>query len=143
MTLTKAFAVLQANNAIAEGSFLYALHERDTFDRPTFWELYNALIIVGATAPAARTAQLRRDALSTYRNILMLIIWHFDPHDQSSIKRLPKGGRLRAYLERVEWGFHPLINGTRGYGWDQDFGDGLRNPRLAGLQRHFAKGKRR
>ena len=143
MTLAQALAVLKANRDITEGSFLYALHERDTFEPPTFWPLYNALIVIGAADPAARGEQLRRDAFWTYHNILMSIIWHFDPDDQARIKRLPKGGRLAAYLERVEWGFHPLINGTPGRGWDQDFSDDLKNPRRAVLQRYFAKAKRR
>lgn len=135
MTLDKALAVLAANCAITEGSFLFELHERDRFDPGTFWELYNAAIIAGATDPATRSEEFRRDALWTYRNILMSIIWHFDPTDQARIDDMPT--ELSAYLDRVEWGFHPLIIGRRGYGRDRD-ADELPNPRQDELRRYFA-----
>jgi hypothetical protein len=142
MTLDEALAVLAANHAITEGSFLFALHERDRFDRPSFWELYNATIIVGAADPAVRGEELRGDAFWTYRNILMLVIWHFDPEDSAHVDDLPKGDELAAVLDRVQWGFHPLINGKPGYGWNQDFGDGLENPRQDVLRRYFAEPER-
>jgi hypothetical protein len=137
MTLDEALIVLAANHAITEGSFLFALHERDRFDPPAFWELYTATIIVGATDPATRES-LRPDALWIYRNILMLIIWHLYPYDSAHIDDLPTDGDLASYLERVEWGFLPLIIGAPGRRWDQDFGDDLTNPRQAELRQHFA-----
>jgi hypothetical protein len=143
MTLKQALAILKSNHDITARSFMFMLHERDTFDQDTFWDLYNATLIVGATEPAARGEDLRRDALWTYRNILMSIIWHFDPNDGARIKRLPKKLKLGAYLDRVEWGFHPLINATSGYGWDQTFGDGLTNPKQDVLTRYFGRRMRR
>jgi hypothetical protein len=143
MTLKQALAVLAANHDIAPGSFMYALHECDLFDRTLFWTLYNAAIIVGAASPAQRSEQLRRDALWTYRNILTSIIYHFDPDDAARIKRLPHRGKLADYLERIEWGFHPLINGTPGYGWrEETLGSDLKSPQQDVLARYF-RGKKR
>jgi hypothetical protein len=139
MTLEQALAVLAANCAITEGSFMFALHERDRFDPAAFWELYNAAIIAGATDPATRGEDFRRDALWTYRNILTSIIWHLEPADSGHIDDLPTGGALAAYLERVEWGFHPLIIGRAGYDWDRDLDKDLPNPRQGELRQYFAE----
>jgi len=137
MTLDDARAVLKANQDIAEGAFLFALHERDRFDAAAFWTLYNATLILGDVPPEARDAQLRDDAFWVYRNILMSLLWHFHPGDQAHIEALPDD--LAAYVARIEWGFHPLIRGQRGYGWSETFGDGLTNPQHAVLTGYFER----
>jgi hypothetical protein len=50
-----------------------------------------------------RGEELRGDAFWTYRNILMQVIWHFDPDDSAHVIDLPKGDELAAVLDRVQW----------------------------------------
>ncbi|NVO12529.1 MAG: hypothetical protein HXX10_00675 [Rhodoplanes sp.] len=121
-----ALAVLVANEAAAEVSFLYALHERDRFDAAAFWELFDAMAVIAAAPPRQRAAA-RRAAAFVHRAILMHVIHHLSPHDGSRIRRCP-GRRLQAYLDRLDWVFVPVTDGTRGYGPAPDVDDGLRRP---------------
>jgi hypothetical protein len=143
MTRKQALAILKSNHDIRSGSFMFTLHERDTFDPDTFWDLYNATIIAAAALPEERGEDIRRDAFRIYRNILMSIVWHLDPVDGARIKRFPQKAKLGAYLDRIAWGFHPLINASSGYGWDQAFDDGLVNPKQDVLARYFGRKRRR
>lgn len=135
MDLKNARAILAANHDILEGSFMYALHERGVFSRKKFWSLYSAMIIIAETQPRSRGRTVRGQAFWLYRNIVMSFLWHFDPRDAARIKRMPK--ILPGYIDRIEWVFHPVINGKRGFGAAPDFSDDLVNPQQAELDRYF------
>jgi hypothetical protein len=142
-SLRSALAVLAANEAAADESFLHAVHERDRFDAAAFWELLDAMAVIAAAPPRQRAAA-RRAAAFVHRAILMHVIHHLSPHDGSRMRRCP-GRRLQAYLDRLDWVFVPVIDGRRGYGPWPDFGDGLRRPppRPARAGRAEAAGPRR
>jgi hypothetical protein len=138
MTLKQALAILAANDAGKEGSFIYELHERDNFDRPSLWMLITAMAIIAAQRPDERHAQTREQAFHIYDYVLSRLIQHGSPQGGSGLRRVP-GRNLHDYLERFRWVFAPVIRGVPGYGWPADFGDGLKNPHEAVLVRHFRR----
>jgi hypothetical protein len=127
MTLKQALVTLAANATAASPTFIYWLHERNTFDRAGFWALFDAMTVIARAAPKARGRTAAPNALHVYIYILRCIVRHFDSHDRTAIRRLP-GRNLSSYLDRLEWAFAPVIAGRSGYGQQPDFGDDLKNP---------------
>ena len=141
MDLKQALTTLAANAQIAGGSFVHALHERHRFEPPLFWELYSAMTLIAQAPPKSRGRLARRHAGRVHRSILMLLIWHLNPHDGYRIRRLPARA-LQAYLDRLDWVFEPVIEGKSGYGASPHFGDGLSNPQQVVLDR-AVRGRRK
>lgn len=133
MTLAEARTILQSNERATENSFLYWLHERERFDRASFWRLYNAGIIVG-NAPGQERDGVRRLAFHVYDGIMRHVLWHHSPHDQCRIEGMP-GTDLNDYLERLSWALEPLIQERPGRPWDAPHR--LTNPYQSELAAHF------
>jgi hypothetical protein len=122
--LARARAVLAANAAAADGSFMHAVHEREFFDQDAFWRLYDAMAVIAAAAPRRRGPQARRDAARVHTQILMHVIYHLGPHAGGRMAGFPADD-LHAWLDRLDWVFEPVILGVQGYGAAR-FDDGLR-----------------
>ena len=99
------------------------------------------MTIVAQAPPRARGRLARRRAHRVHQYILKSMIWHFSPHDGYSIRSLP-ARRLPDYLDRLDWVFNPVIDGTLGSDSLPDFGDGLKNPQQALLARAVRGGTR-
>jgi len=142
MTLKQALAILVANKSAVEGSFLHALHERDTFDRARCRTLIDAMAVIAGAKPRLRGRDAGPAALHVYKYILRRIVFHFDPNDSSVVRRLP-AKHLADYLECLDWVFAPVINGKPGYGALPDFDHGLKNAPKAGRKRLARRASRR
>jgi hypothetical protein len=138
MTPKQALAVLAANDTAAKGSFVYQLHERDNFDRASFWKLFTAMTIVTGLPPAERGLAAQEQAFHVYEYILKSAIYHYNPNDSSRLRRFPQSN-LYGYLDRLEQVFTPVIRGVPGRGWMLVFSDGLKNPHQAVLDRLFKR----
>ena len=133
MTLADAQTILQRNANAAEGSFLFWLHEREQFDRASFWRLINAGIITGSIISAERD-EVRWPAFQIYDGAMRQILWHYSPHDQCRIEYMP-GPNLNEYLERLLWALEPLIQNCSGRQWDAPHP--LANPYQSELAAYF------
>ena len=127
LALIQACAVLAANDAAEDGSFVHALHERDAFDERTFWALYDAMSVIADTPPRSRKRETQQMAAQVHKAILMHVIYHLNPNDSSRIDGFP-ADKLYDWLDRLEWVFNPVVCGKPGYGPGQ-FNDGLPPPR--------------
>jgi hypothetical protein len=91
-----AMKVIEDNHACAPGSFIYDLHERDTFNRAGLKRLIDAMDRIAAQ----RARGLALDSVTAtklfdlYDGIVRrLLLAHFDPQDGCRIKNLPAGKR--------------------------------------------------
>ncbi len=90
-------SVIQDNLYAQNDSFLFWLHERDTFRADRFDELCES---VEALAQDKITLEMTRDITYIYQCILKELIYHFDPNDSSVIKDLPEN--YTEYLEKFD-----------------------------------------
>ncbi|WP_334076691.1 Imm41 family immunity protein [Paenibacillus sanfengchensis] len=110
---SEAVRVLEANGNGQEGSFIYYLHEKDTFHEDSYWELYHAMIdLIEATK---QEPYLERGISTTVSKVFSYIyrsfMWNFCPHDQYSIRGLPDEGRFPDRVDRLEEVFSAYFNG--------------------------------
>lgn len=113
--LSRARAVLAANNVAAEGSFMHAVHERQFFDVEAFWRLHDAMSAIAETPPRRRGSDTRRNAARVQKQILLHVIYHLDPQASGRLTGFPADD-CYAWLERLDWVFDPVVMGTKGYG---------------------------
>ncbi|MBQ8982191.1 MAG: hypothetical protein IJ079_01280 [Lachnospiraceae bacterium] len=76
--------LIEDNYLAANHSFLYALHEKDCFDKEAFMELCEYISTLKEKDDTI-TLQL----CSIQNELLKHIIYHFDPKDMSRIQNLP------------------------------------------------------
>lgn len=112
--LSRARAVLAANNIAAEGSFLHAVHEREFFDIEAFWRLHDAMLAIAETPPRRRGSDTRRLAARVQKQILLHVIYHLEPQASGRLAGFPDD--IHAWLERLDWVFDPVVMGVKGYG---------------------------
>lgn len=135
MTIEDAIQILKKNENALDNSFMFFLHEHSVFDSVLFWDLYNALMIVGHSTQQLVKEESQKSAFWIYRSILFNIIYHFDPIDGAKkIKHFPDSN-LALYLEVIEWVFNPIIQGAKANDWRQQFE--LLNPKFSVLEKHF------
>lgn len=113
--LDNARAVLAANDVAAEGSFMYAVHEREVFDIDSLWRLFEAMKTIADTPPDARGDDTRQMAARVHQQILLHVIYHLHPKVGMNILGFPMD-HLHAWLDRLAWVFDPVVLGTKGYG---------------------------
>ncbi|MFL9828040.1 hypothetical protein [Rhodoplanes sp. SY1] len=107
--------MLAANAVAAEGTFMHALHDRYRFDAALFDELLALMAVIAAQPARRRSTAVRRQASHVHRAILTHFIHHLLPVDGYRMRRFPGRG-LQDRLDRLDWVFVPVIDGTRGYG---------------------------
>tara|TARA_Y100000310_G_C20526814_1_gene736456 strand:- start:433 stop:807 length:375 start_codon:yes stop_codon:yes gene_type:complete len=116
--------ILIKNYKAEEGSFLFFLHELDTFDKKSFFELYDCIIDLTAEKP---TPKLDREiSMMVYfvvSDILKKLIWHLSKDDRYKMKNYPTKNYVD-YIDRLTIASDCYFE-DRNLGEDS-FDDGLR-----------------
>lgn len=89
--------IIEDNYNAANDSFLFWLHERDSFRADRFDELCQS---VEALAQDKISLGMARTVTHIYQCILKELIYHFNPNDSSVIKDLPDN--YTEYLEKFD-----------------------------------------
>jgi hypothetical protein len=101
--------ILEDNAAQKEGSFLYLLHEKSSFDKDLFHQLYDSIRAAAENGVGiSHTAQL---IMQIYGQTLKCFLYHFDKNDAYKIENLPENyNKIIEYLEKsVEYYFATRI----------------------------------
>jgi len=101
--------VLEDNFNEKNGSFLYYLHEKSSFSKDGFRQLYESIRAVAEDGVGiSRTAQ---QIAHIYGQVLKCFLYHFDKNDKFKIVNLPENyNKMLEYLEKsVEYYFTTRI----------------------------------
>ena len=96
MTKDEALKIVNDNYAAANDSFLFYLHERDSFRADRFNTLCKAVDALADSKDEMLTEIITR----CYQSILKEFIYHFNPNDSSQIRDFPK--HYTHYLEKFD-----------------------------------------
>lgn len=86
--LEKAREIVNANAEIRDESFLFFLHERDTFRRDKYEELIKSIEILADECNFDRGTAYKLYWISECT--ISSFLWHYDPHDDCKLKKVPK-----------------------------------------------------
>ena len=92
MNLSIANQIINDNYDTCNNSFLDFLHEQDIFNEIKFWELYNAIRLIGELNKTELNLErkLTWRIVKSYEWFLLKLNFHFDTNDGSEIDNLPE-----------------------------------------------------
>lgn len=91
--------ILEDNAAEKEGSFLYYLHEKSSFDKELFHQLYDS--IKAAAEEGVNISGTARQIMQIYGQTLKCFMYHFDKNDSYKIENMPENyNKIIEYLEK-------------------------------------------
>ena len=101
--------ILEDNATEKEGSFLCYLHEKSSFDKELFHQLYDS--IRAAAEKDIAVSRTARQIMHIYGQILKCFLYHFDKDDNYKIINLPENyNKMIEYLDKsVEYYFSTRI----------------------------------
>ena len=109
MTIQDAKRIIWANENCCDESFIFFLHEKDSFSKEGFWKFYKSIVAL-VECNDEKTLELTEQINDIYQTFLKYIAFHFDPHNLSSIKDLPDN--YVDYLERLDYALMAYYRGN-------------------------------
>lgn len=129
--MNKDIQILMDNYELKEGTFIYALVEKSSFNEAYFWNYYNAQIEINKqTLNKSLDRELTKIVHWIHKRIIVLLLCHFIEKDIYSISNLPKE-KLTHFTERLDF----MIEGYFGnfVMSEIQFGDDIKNPKYPEL----------
>lgn len=100
MTIEEAKNIIRDNYECKAESFVYFLHEKDSFSKEQFWNFYDSIACL-VRADEEKTPELTMQITRNYEHILKYFIYHFNPKDEYKMKDFPEN--FNGYLERLDY----------------------------------------
>ncbi len=132
MNKEEAINIINDNAESENNSYMDFMHERGLFDKHSFWKFYNSIRLLGYEfrKDESLSRELTKKILKSYEWHLILIGFHFDENDGSSIDNLPKDFsqyslRLRCAVNAFIEG-NPISDELEGY-LNEDLDNKLKN----------------
>jgi hypothetical protein len=112
MNKEEAIIIVNDNAATENNSYMDFMHERRMFDELSFWKFYNAIRLLGHELRNENSLprELTKKILKSYDWHLLLIGFHFDVNDGSSVDNLPK--EYSQYSLRLRHAVNAFIEGN-------------------------------
>lgn len=118
MDINQAIQIIHDNYKCEGNSFIYYLHEKNTFDAEGFWAFYDSVVAL-VEREELKTSELTREITSVYQLILKYFMFHFDPADGYVIEGFPK--EYIGYIERIEYALMAYYSGNMRLVIEDDF----------------------
>lgn len=111
--MEKELEILRDNEKAANRSFLYFLHEEDTFDEKAFREYLRCLMgIANQSVGKSLDRELSRMIMNTYGFTLKSFIYHQMPTDSYEIQNYPEE-KITMYIEDLSYIVNAYIGGYK------------------------------
>lgn len=126
--MDKDLEILFMNEKALEGSFLFYLHEKSSFQEGAFWDYYNSVISITSNKIKDELEDdnaTTKAIVYTHNEILKKFIHHLSPNDMYEIKNFPID-KLHLYNERLSY----MLEGYfKGFVINEDlYDEDLKNP---------------
>jgi len=132
MNKEEAIKIINDNAASDNGSYMDFFHEKGVFDELSFWKFYNSIRLLAYELrnDDSLNRELTTKILKSYEWHLILIGFHFDENDGSSIENLPQDFsqyslRLRSAVNAYIEG-NPISDELEGF-FNEDLENKLKN----------------